>query len=597
MNKTQIVTSHPILTSKAMNVPVEYEWNRTWGGIEYDRAFGVATDSLNNVYLGGITDSYGNGNYDIFLVKYDKFGTQVWNRTWGYGSADYCEHIAIDSQDNIYLAGQIGLYPSHVTLVKFDHTGTQLWNITWGGTESENCFAVATDPLGNVYLTGATMSFGADLVDMFLVKFNSSGDEQWYTLWGGSGWDTGRGLTLDSSNNIYIAGETNSYGAGGHDMALVKYSNMGVFQWNRTWGGVDDEDAYDVKLDSSGSIYVSGRTSALGARILVKYDNFGVQVWNVSVSDMFAYDRAPIALDSSDNIFFGGYNNTATPLGTQIRLVKINGSGVQLWDMSWGLNEGEYGEVLTIDSSGNIYIAGYIRVQGFTDPFALLVKFDNSDPFITINEPIQYEFYGYTAPTFNLSIIEPNLNSTWYSIGTGVNITFSGSTGIINQTEWNKLGEGTVNIEFYANDSMGYMEFASVLIEKDLTPPTSIIDFRPQEGINIVNDTTIFTINADDGSGSGIFIIKYRINESSWYDYSGPFTLEGYSQGTYKISYFSIDVVENVEIVNEVIVELLQEQIPGFPLELIILIATLSGVAVIGLATILLIRRKRTKAL
>jgi len=594
MNRTLIPTNHPLLTSNAINVPVIYEWNRTWGGIDYDRAFGVATDSLNNVYLGGITDSYGNGNYDIFLVKYDKFGNQIWNRTWGYGSADYCEHIAIDYQDNIYLAGHIS---DEVVLVKYDQMGTQLWNKTWGGAGTDRCYAVATDPLGNVYLTGATMSFGADLVDLFLVMFNSSGDEQWYTLWGGSGWDVGRGLTLDSSNNIYIAGETNSYGAGGHDMALVKYSNTGVFQWNRTWGGVDDEDAYDVKLDSSSNIYVSGRSIALGgARILVKYDNFGVQLWNVSVSDMLAYDRAPIALDSSDNIFFGGYNNTFTALGTQIRLVKINGSGVQLWNMSWGLNEGEYGEVLTIDSSGNIYIAGYIRVQGFVDPFALLVKFDNSNPIITINEPNQNEFFGYSAPTFNLLIIEPNLNSTWYSIGTGVNITFSGSTGTINQTEWNKLGEGAVNIEFYANDSMGYMEFVSVLIEKDLTPPTSIIDFRPQEGINIVNDTTIFTINADDGSGSGIFIIRYRINESSWYDYSGPFTLEGYSQGTYNISYYAVDVVGNVEDVNDVIVKLIQEQIPGFPLELIILIATLSGVAVIGLVTILLLRRKRTKA-
>jgi len=70
-DKAHVVGKHHVLTSQVINDPVIYEWNRTWGGTEYDRAYGVATDSLNNVYLGGITASYGNGNYDIFLVKYD----------------------------------------------------------------------------------------------------------------------------------------------------------------------------------------------------------------------------------------------------------------------------------------------------------------------------------------------------------------------------------------------------------------------------------------------------------------------------------------------------------------------------------------------
>lgn len=579
-NKTYLSYKHPVIISQVVNDPVKYEWNRTWGGTEYDRAFGVATDSLNNVYLGGITMSYGNGNYDIFLVKYNKFGSLIWNRTWGYGSADYCEHIAIDSQDNIYLTGQIS---GDVILVKFDQAGNQLWNITWGDTEAESCFAVATDSSDNVYLSGLTMSFGADLVDMFLVKFNSSGDEQWYRLWGGSGWEVGRGLAFDSSDNIYIAGETNSYGAGDHDMVLVKYSNMGVYQWNRTWGSFDSDDAYGVKVDNSGDIYVSGRMVNPFATVLVKYDNSGTQVWNVTWPDIAAWERAPIALDSSDNIFLAGSKNTLSAKGPQICLAKFNSTGARIWNTTWGLNDDEYGEVINIDSIGNVYVGGFIKFQGDTNPYALLIKFDNSEPLISINSPSPNEFFGESTPDFNLTIIEPNINTTWYSVESGAYITFSGLTGTIKQNEWDKWGERAINIEFFVNDSLGYEESANVLVQKDLTPPTSVIDFTPQEGLNSVKESTSFTITADDGPGAGVSLIMYKTNDSGWIDYTGPFTLSGYDPGHYLISYFSADAVDNIEIINELLVKLLkqpsqQPSVVGYDLFLILGITALISI-------------------
>jgi len=58
---------------------------------------------------------------------------------------------------------------------------------------------------------------------MVLVKYDSSGVLQWNRTWGGSNWDEGNGVVVDSSDNVYLAGFTESFGAGNFDMVLVKY--------------------------------------------------------------------------------------------------------------------------------------------------------------------------------------------------------------------------------------------------------------------------------------------------------------------------------------------------------------------------------------
>jgi len=227
----------------------------------------------------------------------------------------------------------------------------------------------------------------------------------------------------------------------------------------------------------------------------------------------------------------------------------------------------------------------------------MLVVKDTVSPQITINTPLENEFSGVLAPDFELSIEESNLNSTWYTIDDGItNITFSGSLGTIDQTEWEKISSsGSVTIRFYANDTSGLLGFAHVIVYKDIDAPSSQLVFIPHSGINVVNTSTIFTFTEEDGLGSGVSVIRYKINNSAWIDYTGEFDLTGYAYGDYNISYYAIDEVGNIESVNSVIVELVvisSEPPPQFPIELIILISVISVGAVIGVAAILLIRRK-----
>jgi len=302
-------------------------WNITWGGSSYDLSYGVTVDSLDNIYLAGETGSFGAGGVDMVLVKYDSSGEQLWNRTWG-GSAmlnvDKGWGVEVDSLENVYLVGvsnNFGAGEEDIILVKYDSYGIQLWNRTWGGSLSDFGYAIAIDSLDYIYLVGTTFSSGAGEEDIILVKYDSSGTPLWDRTWGGGLSDIGYGIAIDSTGNIYLTGITNSFGTGMDDMVLVRFDNSGTQLWNRTWGGNSFDSGSDIVIDSAGNVYVLGSTKSFSIEpdiLLVKYNNSGTELWNHT----WGGDNREIctcgAMDSSGNIYLGGHSDTYTSFSNML---------------------------------------------------------------------------------------------------------------------------------------------------------------------------------------------------------------------------------------------------------------------------------------
>ena len=121
----------------------------------------------------------------------------------------------------------------------------------------------------------------------------------------------------------------------------------------------------------------------------------------------------------------------------------------------------------TNDSAGNI---------GFAE---VTIRKDISAPIISILNPQINDIIGTTAPNFDISLDELNLDNVWYSLNGGINITFTGLAGTINQALWEVFPEGNVVIKFYANDTLGRIGFAVISITKDVTAPIITIN-NPQ---------------------------------------------------------------------------------------------------------------------
>lgn len=371
--------------------PVSFEWNRTWGGNYEQYASDIALDSLDNIFLVGWTWNFETKN-DMCLVKYDNAGNYQWHRIWGGNNRDSGRAIAIDSSDNIYIVGttlSFGAGGRDMFLVKYDHFGVQQWNCTWGGSDWDWGFTIALDSLGYIFLAGSTSSFGAGSFDFCLIKYDDTGGQLWNRTWGGISSDRCMAIAIDTSNNIYLSGDTSSFETDSYDFCLVKFSNTGDCQWNRTWGEGSRDECFAVAVDSSDNIYLTGDTWSIDASsydfCLVKYSSSGDYQWNRTWGGIYNDQCFAMAIDTSDNIYLAGYTNVdlGPSCNSDICLVKYNSSGEYQWNLTWGRNT-IWGEAtcevssgIALDSLGNIFLAGSTGTYGSKEYDMILLKIPN----------------------------------------------------------------------------------------------------------------------------------------------------------------------------------------------------------------------------
>jgi len=504
--------------------PAIEEWVQFWGGSQGDFGYSVIADSSDFIYVGGETYSFGSGNLDLFLVKYNKDGDEIWSVVWDGGKDEAFSALNLDSNGNFYLLGYSisGTFPNidfDFILIKYSDSGNQLWNKRWGGDSADVPIkSILIDSNNDVYVAGYTDSYGTGSYDALLIKYDGNGNELWYKTWGDTGSDMVKAMALDSLGNVYIAGNTDSYGSD-YRTFIVKYSSSGTFSWETFPWGMTNQ-IYDITIDSSDNIYITGYSTNYGDLLLMKYNNLGDRLWftNWVGPNSFEVKGDKIALDSSENVCIGGR------YGDNIILLKFDKNGNEKWYDIWGGIGTEYVADIMIDSTNDIFILGTTDSygQGFSDVCLLkynaegelkvelfwggintdscydmifdsskniyitgdtysfgsgnadmyIVKLDNAPPQISIISPISNQIFGNNTFFFNLSIFEPNLDSSWYTLnGNLTKMFFSGTYGKINQFAWDQCGNGAVSIMFYANDTMGNTNFSEVSVLKDSSLP------------------------------------------------------------------------------------------------------------------------------
>ena len=334
------------------------------------------------IYCVGSTNSFGAGNDDLAVVKFAPNGTRLWNTTWGGSGDEHGYGIALDSAGYIYCVGftdSFGAGFRDLVVVKFASNGTRLWNTTWGGSGDEIGNGIALDSAGYIYCVGFTDSFGAGNDDLAVVKFASNGTRLWNTTWGGSGYEHGYGVALDSAGYIYCAGSTSSFGTSFKDLAVVKFAPNGTRLWNTTWDCSESEDGFGIALDSTGYIYCIGSifsfVSGNGDLVLVKFAPNGTRLWNTTWGGS-GYDVGlGIALDSMGYIYCVGYTNSFGAGNDDFAVVKFTPNGIRLWNTMWGGSGDEHGYGIALDSANCLYCVGITTSFGAGSNDWVMIKF------------------------------------------------------------------------------------------------------------------------------------------------------------------------------------------------------------------------------
>ena len=379
-------------------------WNGTQvlGTTRFETGRAVQIDSSGNIYITGDTQQAfsgdgldGNtsaGGYDIFLVKYNSNGIKQWTQQLGTSSIDRGYDLTIDSSNNIYvtgvtvggLDGNISSGDSDIFLAKYYDNGTKQWTKQLGTSSGDAGLGLAIDSSNNIYITGYT-SGGLDGTnsgnqDVFLAKYYDNGTKQWTKQLGTSSGEQGKGVAVDSSDNIYVTGST--YGgldgnsnSGSSDIFLVKYYDNGTKQWTQQLGTSGSDVGYRVTVDNSSNIYITGytaggldgNTNAGGWDIfLVKYNSSGTKQWTKQLGTSEGDLGDGVVVDFSNNVYVTGSSeeeldgNVHSGQG-DIILAKYYDNGTKQWTKQMGTSSFDGGQGITVDNSSNIYITGYTR--------------------------------------------------------------------------------------------------------------------------------------------------------------------------------------------------------------------------------------------
>jgi len=368
---------------------------------------------------------------------YAKYQTFTWSKRAGGTYYDYGYDITTDRYGNSIVTGRFSRLATfgdvslnsaggeEIFITKYDKSGNVLWAKQAGGTHDDNGRGIAVDGSGNIIVTGffsGVATFGTTTLtsagnhDIFLAKYDPSGNLTWIYQAGGAGEDNGLDVTLDESNNILVTGEfssTATFGSvsltsiGRQDIFIAKLDASGALKWVKRAGGVESDGAVAISTDRSGNCFITGSFKGIAffdnliligegwqSLFVAKYDISGNVAWVEKATSTGSVLGTDIAVDRSGNsIVTGWYYGLAdfgatnlTSANRDMFIAKYNASGNILWVKQAGGASDDMGRGIVTDNSGNSYVTGSFSNQANFGNIAI-TSFGNSDIFITKYNP------------------------------------------------------------------------------------------------------------------------------------------------------------------------------------------------------------------
>jgi hypothetical protein len=370
-------------------------WTRQFGTSSSDSATGTSVDGSGNVYVighasGALTGQTRVGGQDTFVRKYSSTGSELWTRQFGTSTSDWATGVSVDVTGNVYVVGHTsGTLPGQASaggqdafVRKYSSTGSELWTRQFGTSSSDSATGTSVDGSGNVYVVGHTSGALAGQTrvggqDTFVRKYSSTGSELWTRQFGATVPAYEQGNAVAAGENIYVVGHTSGAlpgqtSAGGADGFVHKYSSTGGEIWARQFGSSSSDLATGVSVDGSGDVYIVGYTygafsnqaSSGGTDVFVrKISSTGTELWTRQFGSNSHDEATGVSVDATGNVYIVGNTSGILPGqtgagGRDVFVRKISSAGVDLWTRQFGSSSSDYSAGVSVDVTGNVYVAG-----------------------------------------------------------------------------------------------------------------------------------------------------------------------------------------------------------------------------------------------
>ncbi|MBA2664333.1 MAG: SBBP repeat-containing protein [Bradymonadaceae bacterium] len=305
-------------------------------------------------------------------------------------SFDYAYRIAIDADDNLYVAGYTASWLPNATssggvdgfLARYDADGERKWLKQFGTAGDDYVHGVAVGPDGNIYVAGGTNGAfegfeNAGEFDAFVARFDADGNKLWVRQIGTEKQDFGWGLAVDHLNYAFLVGQIDGIpgqtGEDGTDAFIARYDTDGEQVWMRVVDSGSRDEFNSVAIDNKGMVYVAGfthgsfenQTSAGDFDALIaRYDATGNQVWlrqfGTNAYEL-AYDVAVDALGAAYIVghTYGAFAGSENQGGLDGFLARFTVEGEREWVVQFGTDANDFAQGVATDSHNNAFVVGH----------------------------------------------------------------------------------------------------------------------------------------------------------------------------------------------------------------------------------------------
>ena len=236
-------------------------WAIAYGGTSQEHLNDIAITS-SGYLLGGDTNSFGFGGYDMLLVKTDTDGGVQWAKNYGGSGSESINAIQLLSSGCLVvgLTTSFGEGNADGLVIKTDDNGNVLWSYSYGKSEDDELYAV--DTLSDGYIFGGkTMKFPTGYTnDAIVIKTLSDGTVDWARTYGGPGYDSINNICAKTTS-IFLGGSTKSFGLSNKAFFLFSISNSGELLWGRLYAHAEHEDRLACLLPTSDGGFLLGGES------------------------------------------------------------------------------------------------------------------------------------------------------------------------------------------------------------------------------------------------------------------------------------------------------------------------------------------------
>jgi len=358
-------------------------WAKTFGDVNNDIANFIQQTSDGGFILAGETYSFGVVNADVWVFKLDADGAIQWEKTFGGGGYDIAHCVQQTSDGGYIVAGETSSFGinTDALILKLDGSGNIQWQYRYGGTGTDKAYSIQQTPDGGYIVAGETTSFGAKGIDAWILRLNSNGGVAWGKMYGGDGDEIARSVNWTADDGFIVAGETNSLGAGFADFWVMKLKANGDYDWQKTYGGANDDFAHFIEKTTDGGYIVAGQSfsfNALGDMWVLKLKLDGSIDWQRTY-----YGVNPDAVRSIQKTPDGGYiiaGNT-TSFGNVLGdmwVLKLNSNGDIDWQKGYGGQYSNSANFIMPISEGGYILAGETSFFGAGRADAWVMKLDEN---------------------------------------------------------------------------------------------------------------------------------------------------------------------------------------------------------------------------